>query len=71
LYWKCRLIGWADTHSYWAPDAAVHRAFNVGRDMTLKNGRRLLVAEIAVFGVKDDKIISETFFIRDQLKLIE
>jgi hypothetical protein len=35
----------------------------MGRDMTLKNGQRLQLAEIAVFGVKDDKIISETFFL--------
>jgi len=34
----------------------------MGRDMSLKNGQRLQLAEIGVFGVKDDKIISETFF---------
>jgi len=34
----------------------------MGRDITLKNGQRLQLTEIAVFGVKDDRIISETFF---------
>jgi hypothetical protein len=34
-------------------------------------GQRVQLAEVAVFGVKDDKIISETFFISDQSKLIE
>lgn len=34
----------------------------MGRDLTFKNGQRRKLEEIAVFGVKDGKIISETFF---------
>jgi len=34
----------------------------MGRDMTLKNGQRMQLAEIAVFGVKNGKIVTETFF---------
>lgn len=34
----------------------------MGRDLTLKGKPRMTVEEIAVFGVKDGKIISEEFF---------
>lgn len=34
----------------------------MGMEVTWKNGHRMKMDEIAVFGVKDDKIISEQFF---------
>jgi hypothetical protein len=34
----------------------------MGRELTFKNGQRRKVDEIAVFGVEDGKIVSETFF---------
>jgi ketosteroid isomerase-like protein len=34
----------------------------MGRDLTFKNGQRFQTNEIAVFEVKDGKIMSETFF---------
>jgi hypothetical protein len=54
-----------EVHSFFSSEPVVVGSyFSVAmrRDMTLKNGQRLQLAEIAVFGVKDNKIISETFF---------
>jgi ketosteroid isomerase-like protein len=55
----------AEVHSFFCSEPAVGGSYfsvAMGRDMTLKNGQRLQLAEIAVFGVKDGKIISETFY---------
>ncbi len=55
----------AEVHSFFSSEPVVggdYFSLAMGRDMTLTNGQRLQLAEIAVFGVKDDKIISETFF---------
>lgn len=55
----------AQVHSFFCSEPVVggdYFSVSMGRDMTLKNGQRLQSAEIAVFGVNDDKIISETFF---------
>ncbi|MDP9076569.1 MAG: nuclear transport factor 2 family protein [Bacteroidota bacterium] len=55
----------AEVHSFFSTEPVVgggYFSLAMGRDMTLKNGQRLQLAEIAVFGVKDDKIITETFF---------
>ena len=55
----------AEVHSFFSSEPVVggnYFSVAMGRDMTLKNGQRVQLAEIAVFGVKDDKIISETFF---------
>ena len=55
----------AEVHSFFSSEPVVGGEFfsvAMGRDMSLKNGQRLQLAEIGVFGVKDDKIISETFF---------
>ena len=54
-----------EVHSFFCTEPVVggnYFSLAMGRDMTLKNGQRLQMAEIAVFGVKDDKIITETFF---------
>lgn len=55
----------AEVHSFFCSQPVVggnYFSVAMGRDMTLKNGQRLQLAEIAVFGVKEDKIITETFF---------
>ena len=55
----------AEVHSFFCSKPVVGGSYfsvAMGRDMTLKNGQRLQLAEIAVFGIKDDKIISETFY---------
>src|ERR1700750_2552559 len=62
---KARQETIAEVHSFFNTEPVVggdYFSVAMGRDMTLKNGQRLQMAEIAVFGVKDDKIISETFF---------
>jgi hypothetical protein len=54
-----------EVHSFFCSKPVVggnYFSLAMGRDMTLKNGQRLQSAEIAVFSVKDDKIITETFF---------
>jgi hypothetical protein len=54
-----------EVHSFFSSEPIVggdYFSVAMGRDMTFKNGQRVQVAEIAVFGVKDDKIVSETFF---------
>jgi len=55
----------AEVHSFFCSEPAVggdYFSVAMGRDMTFKNGQRIQLAEIAVFGVKDGKIVSETFF---------
>jgi hypothetical protein len=55
----------AELHSFYCTDPAVggdYFSVGMGREFTLKNGQRIKGDEIAVFGVKDGKIVSETFF---------
>jgi ketosteroid isomerase-like protein len=55
----------AEVHSFFCSEPVVggdYFSVAMGRDMTFKNGQRFQMSEIAVFGVKDDKIVSETFF---------
>jgi len=55
----------AEVHSFFCSEPVVGGGYfsvSMGRDLTFKNGQRMQIAEIAVFGVKDGKIISETFF---------
>ena len=62
---KARQETIAQVHSFFCSEPVVggdYFSVAMGRDMTLKTGQRVQLAEIAVFGVKDDKIISETFF---------
>jgi len=62
---KARLEIIEEVHSFFHSEPVVggnYFSLAMGRDMTLKNGQRVQLAEIAVFGVKDDKIITETFF---------
>ena len=62
---KARLELIAEVHSFFSSEPVVggdYFSLAMGRDMTFKNGQRVQLAEIAVFGVKDDKIVSETFF---------
>lgn len=62
---KARQATIAEVHSFYCSDPIVNgNYFSVamGRELTFKNGQRLKADEISVFGVKDDKIISETFF---------
>jgi hypothetical protein len=62
---KARMASVAEVHSFFCSEPVVGGSFfsvAMGRDMTFKNGQRIQVAEIAVFGVVDDKIVSETFF---------
>ena len=62
---KARLELIAEVHSFFSSEPVVggdYFSLAMGRDMTFKNGQRVHLAEIAVFGVKDDKIVSETFF---------
>jgi len=62
---QARLELIAEVHSFFSSEPIVggdYFSVAMGRDMTFKNGQRVQLAEIAVFGVKDDKIISETFF---------
>ncbi len=62
---KARQETIAEVHSFFSSEPVVggdYFSLAMGRDMTLKNGQRVQLAEIAVFGVKDDKIITETFF---------
>lgn len=62
---KARQETIAEVHSFFSSQPVVggdYFSLAMGRDMTLKNGQRVQLAEIAVFGVKDDKIITETFF---------
>src|ERR1700753_1920411 len=62
---KARQETIAEVHSFFCSEPVVggdYFSVAMGRDMTLKNDQRLQMAEIAVFGVKEGKIISETFF---------
>lgn len=62
---KARQESIAEVHGFFASEPIVggdYFSVAMGRDMTFKNGQRVQLSEIAVFEVKDDKIISETFF---------
>ena len=62
---KARLELIAEVHSFFSSEPVVggdYFSVAMGRDMTLKNGQRMQLAEIAVFGVKNGKIVTETFF---------
>ncbi len=62
---KARQETIAEVHSFFNGVPVVggnYFSLAMGRDMTLKNGQRIQIAEIAVFGVKDGKIVTETFF---------
>ncbi len=62
---KARQATIAEVHSFYCSAPLVNGSYfsvAMGRELTFKNGQRLKADEIAVFGVKDDKIISETFF---------
>lgn len=62
---KARQETIAEIHSFFCTEPVVggdYFSVAMGRDMTFKNGQRVQMAEIAVFCVKDDKIVSETFF---------
>jgi ketosteroid isomerase-like protein len=55
----------AEVHSFFSSEPVVggdYFSVAMGRDMTLKSGQRMQLAEIAVFGVKEGKITTETFF---------
>lgn len=62
---KARQATIAEVHSFYCSEPVVNGNYfsvGMGRELTFKNGQRLKADEIAVFGVKDGKIISETFF---------
>ena len=62
---KARVELIAEVHSFFSSEPIVGGNFfsvAMGRDMTFKNGQRVQLAEIAVFEVKDDKIVAETFY---------
>lgn len=62
---KARQETIAEVHSFFMSEPVVggdYFSLAMGRDMTFKNGQRIQAAEIAVFGVKEDKIVTETFF---------
>jgi hypothetical protein len=62
---KARLDLIAEVHSFFSSEPVVggdYFSVAMGRDMSFKNGQRVQLAEIAVFGVKEDKIVTETFF---------
>lgn len=55
----------AEVHSFFCSEPIVggdYFSVAMGRDLSFKNGQRIQTAEIAVFGVKDGKIVTETFF---------
>lgn len=55
----------AEVHSFFCSEPVVggdYFSVAMGRDLSFKNGQRMQIAEIAVFGVKDGKIVTETFF---------
>jgi len=62
---KARMEMIETVHSDYCSEPVVGGNFfsvTFGRDMTLKGKPRMKLEEIAVFGVKDGKIISEQFF---------
>lgn len=62
---KARMDIIAEVHSNHCSEPVVGGGYfsvSMGRDMTFKNGQRVQVEEIAVYGVKDGKIVTETFF---------
>jgi ketosteroid isomerase-like protein len=55
----------AEVHgAYCSEPVVAEKYFSVamGRDVTFKNGPRMKFDEIAVFGISDGKIVTETFF---------
>jgi len=55
----------AEMHSFHCSEPIVggnYFSVAMGRDISMKNGQRMKTDEIGVFGVRDGKIISETFF---------
>jgi hypothetical protein len=55
----------AEVHSSYCTEPSVggeYFSVAMGRDITFKDGQRRKFDEIAVFGVKAGKIVSETFF---------
>jgi ketosteroid isomerase-like protein len=62
---KARQETIAELHSFYCTEPSVgggYFSMAMGRELTFKNGQRRKVDEIAVFGVKDGKIVSETFY---------
>lgn len=62
---KARQETIAEIHATYCTDPVIGGDFfsvAMGRDLSFKNGQRRKFDEIAVFGVKDGKIVSETFF---------
>ena len=62
---KARRDTIAEVHSIHCSEPAVagdHFSVALGRDLTFKNGQRQQINEIGVFGIKDGKIVTETFF---------
>jgi hypothetical protein len=62
---KARMETIAEAHGSYCTEPIVSGGYftvAMGREVTFKNGDRRKFDEIAVFGVKDDKIVSETFF---------
>ncbi len=57
--------GIAEMHGGYCTEPVVGGSFfsvAMGMDCTMKDGTRMNMEEIAVFGVKDGKIVSEQFF---------
>ena len=57
--------GIAEMHGGYCTDPVVGGDFfsvGMGMDVTMKSGDRMKMDEIAVFGVKEGKIVSEEFF---------
>jgi hypothetical protein len=62
---KARMETIAESHGAYCTEPVVsgdYFSVAMGREVTFKNGDRRKFDEIAVFGVKNNKIVSETFF---------
>ena len=62
---KARMETIAESHGAYCTDPIVsgdYFSVAMGREVTFKNRDRRKFDEIAVFGIKNDKIVSETFF---------
>ena len=62
---KARRDSIAEVHSIHCSEPVVagdHFSVALGRDLTFKNGQRVQMMEIGVFGLKEGKIVTETFF---------
>ena len=62
---KARMETIAEIHGGFCSEPLVagnYFTVTMGRDITFKNGQRRKLDEVAVFEVKEGKIISETFF---------